>query len=252
VAQQGEGHRQRCGGDQHDPARLHERVGPLEEADPAEPEADQEQADDLGDPPGRQVEGPFAELAVDRIGADQLAERGVGDRGKAGVGHEQGRRVRPGGAVPGGDDLRGERRLKQDQEGEQQQDPIVADAIEQEQHQAGRREHLQDVAAIDEAMNQPDQEEQSQPPDEAAAKVDSAPAGAVHDDREAEAEAQGEQREGLAGEDRHGGVEPGIGHGMDPVELEQLDRVDQEQAHQGVAPQSVHDGEARRRPVRLF
>ena len=41
-------------------------VGPLEEADPPEDEADQEQADDLGDPPGREIEGPFAELTVDQ------------------------------------------------------------------------------------------------------------------------------------------------------------------------------------------
>ena len=55
-----------------------------------------------------------------------------------------------------------------------------------------------------------------------------------------------EQREGLAGEDRHGGVEPGVGHGMDPVELEQLDGMDQEQAHEREAAKAVDQLETRR------
>ncbi|MEO9132747.1 MAG: hypothetical protein ABI240_16295 [Sphingomonas sp.] len=152
-----------------------------------------------------------------------LTERSVGSNGQARIREEMRHPKRPGGARKGTRGVDQQRQFGEAQGRDQQQKRAVPDAIEQQQEQPHRRQNLQDIAAIDHAVEKAEDEQDRQSPGKARAEIDPAPRRAIHDDEKTQAEAQSEQRERLAGEQAEHPIMRRARGGMDPVKLEQFD-----------------------------
>lgn len=232
----------------------------LKDPPSARQHAQDEEAQRLPEAAAEQEELPFARLAPRQVPQGRLSPapmgvqefpRGTGCRGRrlepAGGMRPDVRHPGAGQCVQEGDGLQQAQHAEDDQK-------RGAASVQGHQGKTQNAEDGEDVSVIKEGVRQPQQEQQRQPPHETLPEVDAFLFLPVQLDEEAEAEQEGEEKEGFAdkkvfiGPVRHavGRGLPSLRRGDGKVQVEMVVRVDDDDAQQGQGPEDVQDGDARR------
>ena len=244
------------------------RLDVLEDPASPGPEAEKEEPERLVAPPHEPVlELPLGPETRGRMEADDRGHVAPRDRPPVLLGlrvHPSLQRLELGGGRGAPDDALGDPRHAHEQEDGEDEEPPVRGAVEQDEGDPERGVDGQDVAAVGEAVQPADREQDEEPPREAGAEVGSgaSPLGALHLQGEAQAEQEREDAEPLAADEDPGqGLQnavhrpvdvvglprgrheaevllPEVGHG-DARERQPAQRVDQADAVGHLAPRRV-------------